>query len=84
MSRELPTPVGNPIVMRVKAGTTVFIGNGVQVQLRGAHRNRAEIHVYAPSNMDVARAVTFEPDWNLKNSDGPSAGTLEPSATPHP
>lgn len=84
MSRELPTPVGKPIVMRVKAGTTVFIGNGVQVQLRGAHRNRAEIHVYAPSNMDVGRAVTFEPDWNLKNSDGPSAGTLEPSATPHP
>lgn len=84
MSRELPTPVGKPIVMRVKAGTTVFIGNGVQVQLRGAHRNRAEIHVYAPSNMDVDRAVTFEPDWNLKNSDGPSAGTLEPSATPQP
>ncbi len=84
MSRKLPTPVGKPIVMRVKAGTTVFIGNGVQVQLRGAHRNRAEIHVYAPSNMDVERAVTFEPDWNLKNSDGPSAGTLEPSATPHP
>jgi len=70
--------------MRVKAGTTVFIGNGVQVQLRGAHRNRAEIHIYAPSNMDVDRAVTFEPDWKLKNSDGPSAGTLEPSATPHP
>ncbi|WP_189720433.1 hypothetical protein [Stenotrophomonas maltophilia] len=70
--------------MRVKAGTTVFIGNGVQVQLRGAHRNRAEIHIYATSNMDVDRAVTFEPDWNLKNSDGPSAGTLEPSATPHP
>ncbi|HEP1206608.1 hypothetical protein B9Y60_06785 [Stenotrophomonas maltophilia] len=84
MSRDLPTPVGKPIVMRVKAGTTVFIGNGVQVQLRGAHRNRAEIHIYAPSNMDVDRAVTFEPDWNLKNSDGPSAGTLEPSATPHP
>ncbi len=84
MSRKLPPPVGKPIVMRVKAGTTVFIGNGVQVQLRGAHRNRAEIHVYAPSNMDVERAVTFEPDWNLKNSDGPSAGTLEPSATPHP
>lgn len=84
MSRDLPTPVGKPIVMRVKAGTTVFIGNGVQVQLRGAHRNRAEIHIYAPSNMDVDRAVTFEPDWNVKNSDGPSAGTLEPSATPHP
>ncbi len=84
MSRDLPTPVGKPIVMRVKAGTTVFIGNGVQVQLRGAHRNRAEIHIYAPSNMDVDRAVTFEPDWNIKNSDGPSAGTLEPSATPHP
>lgn len=84
MSREMPTPMGKPIVMTVKAGTTVFIGNGVQVQLRGAHRNRAEIHVYAPSNMDVDRAVTFEPDWNLKNSDGPSAPTPEPSATPHP
>lgn len=84
MSKEKPTPTGKPIVMTVKAGTTVFIGEGVQVQLRGAHRNRAELHVYAPSSLLVDRAVTFQPDWNIKNSDGPSAGTLEPSAKPHP
>lgn len=84
MSREIPTPHGRPIVMTVKAGTTVYIGDGIQVQLRGAHKNKAELHVYAPSTLPVDRAVTFQPDWNLKNSDGPSAGTLEPSAKPHP
>jgi len=70
--------------MTVKAGTTVFIGDGIQVQLRGAHKNRAELHVFAPANLDVDRRVTFTPDWKIKNSDGPSAPTPEPSTTPHP
>ncbi|MEN5284783.1 hypothetical protein ABE494_02385 [Stenotrophomonas lactitubi] len=84
MSKEKPTPTGKPIVMTVKAGTTVFIGDGIQVQLRGAHRNRAELHVYAPSILFVDRAVTFQPDWNVKNSDGPGVAAPEPSAKPHP
>lgn len=84
MSKEKPTPTGKPIVMTVKAGTTVFIGNGIQVQLRGAHRNRAELHVYAPSILLVDRAVTFQPDWSVKNSDGPGVAAPEPSAKPHP
>lgn len=84
MSKEKPTPTGKPIVMTVKAGTTVFIGDGIQVQLRGAHRNRAELHVYAPSILLVDRAVTFQPDWNVRNSDGPGVAAPEPSAKPHP
>ncbi|XQA72101.1 hypothetical protein ACM9XA_11420 [Xanthomonas sacchari] len=65
--------------MRVSAGTTVYIGSQVIVELRGAHKNSAELHVYAPSTMDVDREVNFTPDWNVKNSDGPSAPTPEPS-----
>jgi hypothetical protein len=84
MSKGNPTPTGKPIVMTVKAGTTVYIGDGIQVQLRGAHRNRAELHVSAPSILSVDRAVTFQPDWSIKNSDGPGVGAPEPSAKSHP
>lgn len=80
MSREIPTRSRKPIVMRVRAGTTVYIGEQVTVELRGANKNSAELHVYAPSSMDVDRERNFAPDWIIENNDGPSAPTPEPSA----
>jgi hypothetical protein len=69
-----------PIVMTVKGGTTVQIGEDIHVQIRGADRNRATLHVYAPRDLNVQREVNFTPDYTVGNSDGPSVGAPEPSA----
>uniref|UniRef100_UPI003F81626B hypothetical protein n=1 Tax=Xanthomonas sp. 0924 TaxID=2835534 RepID=UPI003F81626B len=81
MSKGIPTRKRKPIVMRIPAGTTVQIGNQITIELRGAHKNSAELHIYAPSTLSVDRKQNFTPDWTVKNNNGPSAPTLEPSAS---
>ncbi|WP_146093036.1 carbon storage regulator [Xanthomonas arboricola] len=76
------TPVFRPVEMYAPAGTTIFIGDGVQVQVRAAYRGRTKLHIYAPEGVDIDRVVNFKPEHlpKAENNDDPSAPTLEPSA----
>lgn len=78
---SITTPRFKPIEMFAKAGTTIQIGPDVHIQIRGAHRNRVKVHIYAPDLLTVQREVNFTPDYTVRNEDGPSAPTPEPSAT---
>ncbi|UAY75205.1 carbon storage regulator [Pseudoxanthomonas sp. X-1] len=81
MKNDAP-PGFRPAELFVRAGTTIFLGDDIQIQIRAAHRGRAKLHVYAPKETTIDRAVNFVPEHmpQSENSDGPSVGAPEPSA----
>ncbi|WP_165421752.1 carbon storage regulator [Pseudoxanthomonas winnipegensis] len=85
MSNDSP-PRFRPAELFVRAGTTIFLGDDIQIQIRAAHKGRAKLHVYAPKETAINRAENFAPERmpervvQPQNSDGSGVGAPEPSA----
>lgn len=45
-----------PLIQHMAAGTTLYIGHQIEVEIRAAHRGRCKVAVIAPRNLTVERS----------------------------
>lgn len=61
-----------PLIQHLAAGTTLYIGESIQVEIRGAHRGRVKVAVTAPRHLTVVHSTepTCQPE---RLDDAPAA-----------
>lgn len=45
-----------PLIQHVSAGRTLYIGDAIQIEIRGAHRGKVKVAVIAPRHLTVVRS----------------------------